>query len=97
MAGKAAPKKNLSTLKRVKQSAKRKLRNQSAKTKIKTYVGKLEAAISSKDKDAMDKALREAVSVISNAASSGNIHKNTASRKVARISKKVATAAATLA
>ncbi len=92
MAAKSAPKKNLSTLKRVRQAAKRRLRNQSAKTKIKTYVGKLDAAISSKDKASIEAALKEAVSVITTAASNGSIHRNTASRKVARISKRVAAA-----
>jgi small subunit ribosomal protein S20 len=89
LAGKATPKKNLSTLKRVRQSVKRKLRNQAAKTKIKTYIGKLEAAISSKDAGSIDSALKEAVSVIDTAAKKGAIHKNTASRKISRISKKV--------
>lgn len=94
MAGKAVPKKDLSTLKRVRQAEKHRLRNQSVETKIKTYITKLEAALPSKDKDSINKALNEAVKVISSAASKGIIHKNTASRKISRITKKVNTALA---
>lgn len=88
MAGKSAPKKDLSTIKRVRQAEKGKLRNQSVETKIKTYVGKLEAALPSKNKDDIDKILKEAIKVISSASSKGIIHKNTASRKISRITKK---------
>lgn len=88
MASKSAPKKDLSTIKRVRQAEKGKIRNQSVKTKIKTYVGKLEAALPSKNKDDIDKILKEAINVISSASSKGIIHKNTASRKISRITKK---------
>lgn len=89
MAGKPAPKKNLSTIKRVRQAEKRRLRNQSVKTKIKTYIGKLEAALPSKNKDEIEKILKETVKIITSASSKGIIHKNTASRKISRITKKV--------
>jgi len=89
LAGKAAPKKDLSTLKRVRQAEKHRLRNQSVETKIKTYITKLEAALPSKDKEGINKILKEAIKVISSAASKGIIHKNTASRKISRITKKV--------
>ncbi len=89
MAGKAAPKKNLSTLKRVRQAEKHRLRNQSVETKVKTYITKLEAALPSKDKEGINKILNEAIKVINSAASKGIIHKNTASRKISRITKKV--------
>jgi small subunit ribosomal protein S20 len=88
LAGKSAPKKNISALKRVRQANKRRLRNQSIKTKIKTYVDKLEAVLPSKNKDEIDKILKETIKVISSASSKGIIHKNTASRKISRITKK---------
>lgn len=94
MAGKSAPKKNLSTIKRVRQAEKRRLRNQSVKTKIKTYIGKLEAALQSNEKDNIDKILKETIKIISSAASKGIIHRNTASRKISRITKKANTALA---
>ena len=89
MAGKPAPKKNLSAIKRIRQSEKHELRNQSMKTKMKTYIKRLETAIPAKNKDDMEKILRETIKVISSAASKGIIHKNTASRKISRITKSV--------
>jgi small subunit ribosomal protein S20 len=91
LAGKAAPKKDLSTLKRIRQAEKHRLRNQSVKTKIKTYITKLEAALPSKDKEGINKILNETIKIISSAASKGIIHRNTASRKISRITKKVNT------
>lgn len=94
MAGKPAPKKNLSAIKRIRQSEKHELRNQSMKTKMKTYIKRLEAAMPSKNKEDIDKILRETIAVISSAASKGIIHKNTASRKISRITKQVTVALA---
>jgi len=82
-------KKSLSVLKRVRQSKKRRLRNQAWKSKIKTYTKKVETAISEKNKDNAYSMLRETIRIISKAASKGVIHKNTASRKVSRLTKKV--------
>jgi small subunit ribosomal protein S20 len=89
LAGKAAPKKDLSTLKRVRQAEKHRLRNQSIETKIKTYITKLDIALPSKDKEGINKILNETIKLINSAASKGIIHKNTASRKISRITKKV--------
>ncbi|MCD5411852.1 30S ribosomal protein S20 [Thermodesulfovibrionales bacterium] len=88
MADKTAPKKKLSVIKRARQSEKRKLRNQSVKTKIKTYTIKAEKALLSKERDNIDKTLKEAVKTISSAVSKGITHKNTASRKISRLAKK---------
>lgn len=81
-------KKKLSVLKRARQAAKRELRNTAIKSKIKTFIKKLEGLYASKDKEAIEKGLRETISVISSAASKGVIHKNTASRKISRITKR---------
>lgn len=94
MAAKAPVKKNMSALKRVRQDEKRELRNQSKTNEIKTYVKKLEAALPAKDKETIGEALKKAVKTISSAASKGIIHKNTASRKISRITKKANTATA---
>ncbi len=83
------PKKNLSALKRVRQSEKRRLRNQSWLSRIKTYSKNVEAALASGDRDAVQKSLREAVRVITKASSKGVIHSNTASRKISRLTRKV--------
>lgn len=87
MPGKAAPKKNLSALKRVRQAEKRQTRNKSVRTALKTLGKKLEAAVSSKKQEEVEKALRAAITAISKAASKGVIHKNTASRKISRLTK----------
>lgn len=87
MAGKATPKKNLSALKRVRQAEKNRLRNRSIKTEIKTVTKKVETAVAGKDREELEKALVEATKVISKAASKGVIHRNTASRKISRLSK----------
>lgn len=61
-------------------------RNKAIKSKVKTYVKKVDAAIASGDKAAAQSALVAATSVIDKAASKGVYHKNTASRKISRLS-----------
>ena len=87
MAGKAAPKKNLSALKRVRQSEKLSLRNQSRKAEIKTLEKKLESTLPTTPKEEVDKQLKTAIKNIAGAASKGIIHKNTAARKISKIAK----------
>ncbi len=82
-------KKNLSALKRVRQSEKRRLRNQSWKTRIKTFTKKVEAAIEAGDAETAQSMLREAIRTICKASSKGIIHRNTASRKISRLTRKV--------
>lgn len=87
MAGKSAPKKNLSALKRVRQGEKNRLRNRAVRTAMKTVTKKVEAAVSSKDKDGIKGLLLEATSLISKAVTKGIIHRNTASRKISRLAR----------
>ena len=61
-------------------------RNKAAKSKVKTFVKKVYAAIDAGDKAAADEALKAAISEISKAASKGIYHKNNASRKISRLS-----------
>ena len=72
-----------SAKKRLRQNAKRQLRNQIAKTRIKTEVKKAIAGDTN-----------TAVSVIDRAAAKGIIHKNAAARKKSRLAKRLAAAAA---
>lgn len=69
------------------------LRNKMIKSKIKTLVKKVEAAVAANDKAAATTALSEAVVEIDKAAAKGVYHKNTAARKVSRITKAVNTIA----
>ena len=64
-------------------------RNKSIKSSVKTSIKKVEATITENDKAAAQTALLAAVSEISKAASKGVYHKNTAARKVARLTKAV--------
>lgn len=64
-------------------------RNKAIRSKVKTYVKKVEAAIAAGDKAAAQAALLAATSEIDKAASKGVYHKNTSSRKVSRLSKAV--------
>jgi small subunit ribosomal protein S20 len=84
---KAAPKKNLSAIKRSRQAEKRRLRNKTVKTEIKTVAKKLEVAVAGNNKEETRKALLEAAQIISKAASKGVIHRNTASRKISRLAR----------
>ena len=65
------------------------LRNKMIKSKVKTMVKKVEAAIAAGDKAAAESALKVAISEISKACSKGIYHKNNAARKVSRITKAV--------
>ena len=66
-------------------------RNKSIRSKVKTAMKKVDAAVAAGDKAAAQAALLAATSEIDKAASKGVYHKNNASRKVARLSKAVNT------
>lgn len=78
-----------SALKRAKQSEERRLRNRARKTRMKTAIRGLEEAITAGTRDAMLEQLKEAISVIAKTASKGVIHRNTASRKISRLTRRV--------
>ena len=65
-------------------------RNKAIRSKVKTFVKKVQAAVESGDKALAQEALKAAVSEIEKATSKGVYHDNTASRKVSRLSKAVA-------
>ena len=78
-----------SAKKRILVIEKKTLRNKMIKTKIKTLVKKVEAAIVAGDKEVANSALTAAISEIGKATSKGIFHKNTAARKVSRLTKAV--------
>ena len=82
-----------SAKKRVITSQVRAERNKAIKSRVKTYIKKVEAAVAAGDKAAAQAALIAATSEIDKATSKGVYHKNTASRKVSRLSKAVNTLA----
>lgn len=74
-----------SAKKRIKVIETKTMRNKAIKSKVKTMIKKVEAAIEAKDKAAAEAALKVATSEISKAASKGVYHKNNASRKISRL------------
>lgn len=64
-------------------------RNKAIKSKVKTYVKKVETAVASNDAETAKSALKEAISEINKAGTKGVYHKNTCSRKVSRLTKAV--------
>ena len=82
-----------SAKKRVLVNRKKAERNKSIKSAVKTSIKKVEVAIEAKDKEAAVAALQNAISTIDKAATKGVYHKNTAARKVSRLSKAVNTLA----
>ena len=75
----------------IKKSAKKALRNQSVKSGLKTEITKFLDLLSSKKMDEAKKQLTFLVSQLDKAKSKGIIHKNTASRKISRLMKKIKT------
>jgi small subunit ribosomal protein S20 len=63
--------------------------NKSRRSQMRTYVRKVEEAIASGDRLAAAKALSAAEPLVMRAAQKGIVHKNTASRKVSRLSARV--------
>ena len=78
-----------SAKKRILVTETRTARNKSIRSKVKTVVKKVDAAIAANDKEAAKAALLEATSVIGKATSKGVYHKNTSSRKISRLTKAV--------
>lgn len=76
----------------IKKSARKALRNQSVQSELKTETKKFLDLISSKKIDQAKIQLNYLISQLDKAKSKGIIHKNTASRKIARLMKKLKTA-----
>ncbi len=64
-------------------------RNKAIKSRVKTFVKKVDAAVLAGDKEAATAALKNAISELNKAASKGVYHKNTVSRKISRLTKAV--------
>jgi len=75
--------------KRHRQNLKRQTRNRLVKTRTRTAAKNALEAIAGSDAEAASKALRDAASLLQKAASKGVIKRNTASRKIARLSRRL--------
>ncbi len=80
---------HVSALKRARQSEKRRQRNYSAKSALKTYTKKVLQAVEGQDPQEAQKALARAVPALQKASAKKIIHKRTASRRISLLSRKV--------
>lgn len=78
-----------SARKRIRQTARRTERNRARKSRVRTFIRKVEAAIDGGDKEAAVTALRLAEPEMQRAAGKGVLPKNTASRKISRLSARI--------
>ena len=77
-----------SAIKRVKTSEKRRQRNASQRSALKTAIKAFETAAAGTDMEAAQAALRTACKKLDKAVTKGLIHKNAAARKKSRLTKK---------
>ena len=75
--------------KRARQNEKRFAVNKARRSRIRTFLRKVEEAIASGDKEAASAALRMAQPELMRGVTKGVLHKNTASRKMSRLSARV--------
>ncbi|MBO0332711.1 MULTISPECIES: 30S ribosomal protein S20 [Sneathiella] len=78
-----------SALKRIRQTDVRTERNRARRSRIRTYVKKVELAVTEGDQAKANEALRAAQSELTRGVVKGVYKKNTASRKISRLNAKV--------
>jgi small subunit ribosomal protein S20 len=78
-----------SAKKMVRKIERRTARNRDQKTRMRTFIRRVDEAIAGGDKAGAETALRAAQPVIARAGQKGLMHKKTASRKISRLSKRV--------
>jgi small subunit ribosomal protein S20 len=76
-------------MKRSRQAEKQNLRNRAVRSTIKTVVKKVETAVVAGKKEEAGNELILAIKALTKASSKGVIHRNTASRNISRLSRKV--------
>jgi small subunit ribosomal protein S20 len=78
-----------SQIKRNKQNEKRRLRNKSVKSSLKTAIRKFDAALEAGDTETATALLRDASKKLDKAASKGVIHKNQAANRKSSIARRL--------
>lgn len=79
-----------SAIKRIRQNLKRNAINRSNRSRLRTQIKKLRAALAASDKTASQELVNPTVSLIDKAVNKGLIHRNTAARYKSRLIKRVA-------
>jgi len=78
-----------SAKKRVRRNARRTIINTARKSRMRTFIKKVEQAVDSGDAKAAQEALQKVQPELSRGVAKGVIHKNTAARKMSQLSAKV--------
>ena len=78
-----------SQIKRIRTNEKRRLRNQSVKSELKTLVRQTRAAVEAGDKELAIESLKTASRKLDKAVSKGVIHKNQAANRKSKLAKRV--------
>lgn len=78
-----------SARKRIRRSERRTVVNHARKSRIRTFLRKVENAIAGGDSAAASEALRAAQPELHRGVSKGVVHKNTAARRLSRLSKRI--------
>jgi small subunit ribosomal protein S20 len=76
--------------KRIRRNAKRAVINHSRVSRIRTFIKALETAIAGGQKDEAAEALKKVQPELARGVARGVVHKNTAARKMSRLSRRVA-------
>ena len=83
------PQTHKSTIRRARQAERRHERNRATINTVKTLIKKVQSAVDGKKADEAKTSLLEATSAIGKAVSKGIIHRNTASRRISRLTLRV--------
>jgi small subunit ribosomal protein S20 len=78
-----------SARKRIRQTEKRTARNRARKSRVRTFLRKVEQAIASGDKGAAQTAFQAAQPELQRAATKGVLHDNTVARKLSRLTNRI--------
>ncbi|MDL1889376.1 30S ribosomal protein S20 [Nitrospirales bacterium NOB] len=78
-----------STIRRARQSEKRRLRNRATLSAVRSVIRKVQDAIAAKKPDEAKTSLRQATAALSKAVTKGVLKQNTASRRVSRLTTRV--------
>ena len=78
-----------SARKRIRQTEKRTIRNRARRSRVRTFLRKVEVAISGGDKTQAQEAFRVAQPELQRAVTKGVLHRNTVSRKLSRLSARI--------
>ena len=78
-----------SARKRIRQTEKRTIRNRARRSRVRTFLRKVEQAIASGDKTQAQAAFQAAQPELQRAATKGVFHLNTVSRKLSRLSARI--------